>query len=220
MAARSCRFKSCFPHSLICEVNVNDRSKIQWPYSSRPSFPLDVLPPSAAILPVAVGTGCPGESASVAETAKADGKAKSHKHVHGEYSGECLDHVAFPMGGIGAGMICLEDSRLRTCRCDRRALGNEPCTFAAISIAGTKKVARVLEGPVPARKRFGMPGAGFGDGDSTHGLPRFASAMFKARFPFGEVTLTDNDIPLAVEITGWSPLSLAMPIIASLPSQL
>ena len=75
----------------------------------------------------------------------------------------------------------------------------------------------MLEGPVPGWKRFGRPGAGFGDGDTTHGLPRFASARFKTRFPFGTVTLTDNDVPLDVEFTGWSPFEPGDADSASLP---
>ncbi len=171
------------------------------------------------MFPIAGETSSAGETASPAELTKPDGKAQPHERNYGEYSGEYLDHVAFPMGGIGAGMICLEGAgalshvSLR----NRPALGNEPCAFAAISIKGPKNVARVLEGPVPGWKRFGRPGAGFGDGGSTHGLPRFASARFKTRFPFGQVTLTDNDVPLDVEITGWSPFEPGDADSASLP---
>src|ERR1017187_121835 len=81
-----------------------------------------------------------------------------------EYAGERLDRVAFPMGGMGAGMICLEGTgalshfSLR----NRPEAFNEPLTFAAICVQGKKNVARVLEGPVPGWKLFGQPGTGNG----------------------------------------------------------
>jgi len=36
-------------------------------------------------------------------------------------------------------------------------------------------------------------------------LPRFQKAEFQTRFPFGLVDLKDIDVPLAVQIIGWSP---------------
>lgn len=123
------------------------------------------------------------------------------------YRGVHLNRVAFPMGGIGAGMICLEGTgalseiSIR----NRPDVFNEPCLFSAIHVAGVTPAARVLEGPVPGWKIFGARGSAQGDGGSTFGLPRFANAAFRARFPFGTVTLHDPEMPLAVHITGWSP---------------
>ncbi len=94
---------------------------------------------------------------------------------------------------------------------------NEPCTFAAISIRGEKGFARVLEGPVPSWKIFGAPGTGNGAGGSSFGLPRFAAASFRTRFPFATVTLTDSACPFAVEITGWSPFEPGDADNSSLP---
>src|SRR5450755_364231 len=72
------------------------------------------------------------------------------------YTGEHLDQVAFPMGGIGAGMICLEGSGALTNVSvrNRPRVQNEPGLFAAISIGGPQKVARVVEGPVPKWKLY------------------------------------------------------------------
>jgi uncharacterized protein (DUF608 family) len=136
-----------------------------------------------------------------------------------DYAGEFLNQVAFPLGGIGAGMICLEGTgalshvSLR----NRPEVFNEPCLFAAISLKGEPGVARVLEGPVPARKIFGMPGSANGAGGATYGLPRFPAAAFTARFPFGTVALSDPLLPLSVEITGWSPFEPGDPDNSSLP---
>jgi uncharacterized protein (DUF608 family) len=137
-----------------------------------------------------------------------------------EYRGVYLNQVAFPMGGIGAGMICLEGTgalshvSLR----NRPDVYNEPCVFAAISLKGGKPLARVLEGPVPARKIFGPPGTGNGAGGTTYGLPRFGHATFRTRFPFGIVALSDSQLPLTVEITGWSPFEPGDPDNSSLPA--
>src|SRR5512142_1771577 len=102
-----------------------------------------------------------------------------------QYAGAFLNQVAFPRGGIGAGMICLEGTGTLSHVSLRNhpEVFNEPCVFAAISVKGKQPVARVLEGPVPTRKLFGATGTGGGSGGTTYGLPRFTNATFKARFP-------------------------------------
>ena len=126
---------------------------------------------------------------------------------NGTYSGEHLNRVAFPMGGIGAGMVCLEGTGCLSHVSVRNKpeLNNEPQTFAAITVKDEKNVARVIEGPVPGWKIFGKREAGNGLGGTTYGLPRFDKAIFKARFPFADIELTSNDLPLKATITGWSP---------------
>jgi len=124
------------------------------------------------------------------------------------YRGPYLNRVAFPIGGIGAGMVCLEGTGAISHLSVRNTMQvfNEPCSFAALCIKGTKaNVAKVLEGPVPAWKTFGSPGTGNGAARTSYGLPRFDRATFRARFPFGTVTLRDKEIPLQVRVTGWSP---------------
>ncbi|HEY5480833.1 MAG TPA: GH116 family glycosyl hydrolase [Verrucomicrobiae bacterium] len=153
-----------------------------------------------------------------AKTARAPGRHKRRPY-NSEYAGECLNQVAFPLGGIGAGMICLEGTGALSHVSLRNHpdVFNEPCVFAAISVKGKRPAARVLEGPVPGRKLFGAHGTGNGAGGSTYGLPRFANAAFKTRFPFGVVTLTDPQVPLGVEITGWSPFEPGDADNSSLP---
>src|ERR1700729_2550212 len=135
-----------------------------------------------------------------------------------EYSGEHLEQVAFPMGGIGAGTICLEGAGAlsHVSIRNRPEIFNEPCIFAAIAIKANPAVARVLEGPVPKRKIFAA-GSGLGFPGATYGLPRFAEAAFAARFPFGTVTLSDPDLPLDARITGWSPFEPGKNDDSSLP---
>ena len=62
------------------------------------------------------------------------------------FSGEHLDQVAFPMGGIGAGMICLEGAGALTNVSVRSQpmVQNQPGLFAAISVGGPGKLARVV----------------------------------------------------------------------------
>jgi uncharacterized protein (DUF608 family) len=135
------------------------------------------------------------------------------------YTGENLNHVAFPIGGIGAGMVCLEGTGCisHVSVRNRPDLNNEPLTFAAITIKGDKNISRVLEGPVPEWKIFCKHESGNGLGGTTYGLPRFESASFLARFPFGIVTLSDQDLPIKVVITGWSPFIPGDPDNSSLP---
>lgn len=147
------------------------------------------------------------------------GEAAGTRPFNGVYAGAHLQRVAFPLGGIGAGMICLEGtgSLSQVSIRNRPDVFNEPCVFAALSVRGAKPVARVLEGPVPSWKLFGMRGSGWGDGGKSHGLPRFREARFAARFPFGTVTLADPEMPVGVELTGWSPFTPGDADRSSLP---
>lgn len=123
------------------------------------------------------------------------------------YTGEHLRRIAFPIGGMGAGMFCLEGTGAISHMSirNRPGLFNEPPLFAAISLKGVRNGVKVLEGPVPDWKRFGLRGGGNGDPGATYGLPRFKAAEFTANFPFATVQLKDADIPLKVSVKGWSP---------------
>jgi hypothetical protein len=131
--------------------------------------------------------------------------------------GESLAQVAFPMGGIGAGMICLEGTGAlsKFSLHHRPDLDQERQVFAAVAIKGLRTLARVLEGPVPAWKlRPQWPGQ---DRNGCWGLPRFREVKFEAQFPFATVRLKDSAVPLEVTLTGWSPFSPGDADNASLP---
>jgi Glycosyl-hydrolase family 116, catalytic region/beta-glucosidase 2, glycosyl-hydrolase family 116 N-term len=163
--------------------------------------------------------------------ARAEQRPNPTRHeFNGPYQGEFLDHVAFPMGGLGAGMVCLEGAGALSHVSVRNHpdVFNEPCMFAAIAIRGAKSLARVLEGPVPGWKLFGgprtglgMPGPGPSPGldliASSLGLPRFAEAQFECRFPFGTVRLRDERVPLDVDLCAWSPFTPGDADNSSLP---
>lgn len=123
------------------------------------------------------------------------------------YEDEFLNRVAFPIGGIGSGMFCMEGTGAISHMSIRHRpeIFNEPGMFAAIAVKGDQTKAKVLEGPVPEWKLFGQRGTGNGAAGTTFGLPRFKKATFKTRFPFAEIFLSDPKFPLAVTITGWSP---------------
>ncbi len=133
---------------------------------------------------------------------------KMAKRIYnGDYFDEYLNRVAFPIGGIGAGMICLEGTGAISHVSVRNKMEfyHEPYAYAAICIKAKNNIVKVLEGPIPDWKKFGMPNTGNGAGNTTYGLPRFDKAIFLARFPFASVSLLDSEIPLQIKIIGWSP---------------
>ena len=139
------------------------------------------------------------------------------------YKGEKISKIGFPMGGIGAGMICLTGTGMLTSVSieNNPLIYHEPNIFAAISVGGK---AKVIEGQVPWHKIFGCgpvpswQGGGNGLQGKNYGLPRFKNAEFTAEFPFGTVTLTDDIIPLKVSLTGWSPFIPLSTDDSSLPA--
>jgi uncharacterized protein (DUF608 family) len=133
------------------------------------------------------------------------GSSAENRAFNGVYTKEYLNRVAFPLGGIGAGMVCLDGNGAFSHVSVRNKpdVLNAPFVFAALSVKGYDHGAKILEGPVQAWKIFGNPESG--NGSDIFGCPRFENASFSARFPFGTVTLTDPDMPLNVSITGWSP---------------
>lgn len=176
---------------------------------------------SVATLGAALGgVGAPGAASGQTTRTPNDKAGTATRAFNGPYTGEHLSHVAFPMGGIGAGTICLEGTgalshvSLR----HRPDVHNEPAVFAAVSLKEENgNVARVLEGPVPPRKLFGTREAARGGEHRTWGLPRFREASFEARFPFGTVRLRDDDLPTDVVLTGWSPFEPGDADNSSLP---
>ena len=154
------------------------------------------------------------------------------RDYNGPYSGEELNHIAFPMGGIGAGMVCLSGTGTLTNLSIRGIpdLFNETLTMSAICVKGDENQSMLLEGPVPGWKLFfpwgsrwgslwggSVGSAGDGGPGRTFGLPHFSEAEFEARFPFGRVRLSDPGVGLDVEICGWSPFVPGDANASSLP---
>ena len=136
-----------------------------------------------------------------------DENKKTKRAYNAVYTGENLNRVAFPIGGMGAGMFCLEGTGTisHVSIRHRPEIFNEPGMFAAICVKGIKNGAKLLEGPSPNWKKFGLKDAGNGLGGSTIGLPHFRKASFTTKFPFAIIDISDIDLPLKVLLTGWSP---------------
>jgi uncharacterized protein (DUF608 family) len=126
---------------------------------------------------------------------------------NGSYTGKYLDRIAFPVGGIGAGMFCIEGTGAISHMSvrNRPEVFNEPCMFAAVAVKGIENGARVIEGQVPDWKKYGAPNSGNGSSGASYGLPRFKRTRFEARFPFALIELDDDRLPVDVSIKGWSP---------------
>jgi uncharacterized protein (DUF608 family) len=159
---------------------------------------------AAALLPIA-SPASTTESGEV--THKPSKSFKAGRNYNDPYEGEYLKRVAFPIGGLGAGMFCLEGTGSISHMSVRNKpdVFHEPAMFGAIAIKNVKNGSKLTEGPVPEWKRFGQPDTGNGAGNSTFGLPRFEKASCLVRFPFSTITLTEEDFPLITEIKGWSP---------------
>ncbi len=166
---------------------------------------------SAAVAPTSLlqakEAGNIDEKNDIGEKADSPAKTSSKRKYNAPYKAEYLNRVAFPVGGIGAGMFCIEGTGAVSHMSVRNKpqVFNEPAMFAAISVKGMKNDAKVLEGQVPEWKFFGQRGTGNGAAGSTFGLPRFKNAEFITEFPFCTINLQDSDIPLKVQIKGWSP---------------
>ncbi|MGI4788969.1 MAG: GH116 family glycosyl hydrolase [Janthinobacterium lividum] len=132
-----------------------------------------------------------------------------------KFAASNLLQIAMPMGGIGAGCICLngygglQDFAVHNIPATSAMPdGHEvhDCGFAVLHIKGEHAATRLLEGPVPAEKLYdqGLQGQGYRHGGH-EGLPRFQSNTFEATYPFGKVILEDPRLPLSASVTGWSP---------------
>jgi uncharacterized protein (DUF608 family) len=162
---------------------------------------------SAGIIPTGILQDGQNSVSAPSKLTGKEVKAPSTRTFNSSYKGEYLNRVAFPVGGLGAGMFCIEGTGAISHMSVRNKpeIFHDPGIFAAISIRGLKNGAKILEGPVPDWKKFGQGGSGNGASGSTTGLPRFQNASFLPRFPFAYIDVEDKDLPLRVRITGWSP---------------
>lgn len=131
------------------------------------------------------------------------------------FSGSQLLQIAMPLGGIGAGCICLngqgglQDFSIRNLPATTAlpdGHGNSDAAFALLHIKGENPVTRLIEGPLPPERVYdqGLQGQGYRKGGH-EGLPRFRECAFVGEYPFGTVRLSDPGLPLTATITGWNP---------------
>ncbi|MBM4038684.1 MAG: hypothetical protein FJ290_09230 [Planctomycetes bacterium] len=144
------------------------------------------------------------------------------------YAQSHLSRIALPLGGIGTGTVSLGGrGDLRDWEIvNRPAKGFSPRnTFFALwarsvsssgtrdAARGTQPVVRCLEGILPPEAYEGAAGATA----PNHGLPRFRHCSVHAAYPFGQVLLSDPDVPLAVRIETFNPLIPGDPDRSGLP---
>ena len=179
----------------------------------------------------ALGAAVPATASdTVAETKAASGPAAPDREAlpysqsellqpgpQRTFSGDRATQVAMPIGGLGAGCICingqggLQDFSIRT-RPATTALpagfsSNSPeAAFAVLYVKSAAAVAKVVEGSFPPFKIFdqGLQGQGLRRSGS-EGFPRFERSNFRGEFPFAEIRFADPAVPLDVSLIAWNP---------------
>jgi uncharacterized protein (DUF608 family) len=131
------------------------------------------------------------------------------------FSGDSATQIAMPLGGIGAGCICLNGYG----GLQDFSIWNRPSTtalpegfapsqggFAILHIKGESPVTKLVEGPFPVLKIYdqGLQGEGYRRG-GFEGFPRFQKCVFRGEYPFGEATISDSSVPLQVALSAWNP---------------
>ena len=131
------------------------------------------------------------------------------------FSGDTATQIAMPLGGIGAGCICLNGCG----GLQDFSIWNHPSTtalpqgfapsqagFAILHIKGASPVTKLVEGPFPVLKIYdqGLQGEGYRRG-GFEGFPRFQKCVFKGEYPFGEAQISDPAVPLRISLLAWNP---------------
>jgi uncharacterized protein (DUF608 family) len=119
-----------------------------------------------------------------------------------------------PLGGIGAGCICLngcgglQDFSIHHAPVTSAVPDRDTLLDAGFALLHLPQqgFTRLIEGPFPKEKIYnlGLKSLGY-NGGGFEGFPRFHECSFKGEYPFGEVELTDPNLPIAVSITGFNP---------------
>lgn len=123
-----------------------------------------------------------------------------------KYTGEYTSRIAFPIGGLGTGMFCVEGSGAISNMNIRHKteMLNEPTMFAGLYLKGVDNGSIVVEGQVPDWKKFGQPQSTKGYG-GTWGLPRFKDCDFEVKFPFTKLRMSDDELKMDVTMKVWNP---------------
>jgi len=135
-----------------------------------------------------------------------------------QYDQDHLGRIALLLGGIGTGTVSLGGrGDLRDWEIvNRPAKGFRPgnAFFALYAKPSDRRArTRALEGPIEPSRYEGHSGCEI----PNHGLPRFRNASFAAAYPFGQVLLSDPDVPLDVRIEAFNPLVPADPDTSGIP---
>ncbi|HEY3372363.1 MAG TPA: GH116 family glycosyl-hydrolase [Prolixibacteraceae bacterium] len=128
------------------------------------------------------------------------------------YDKDHLLNIALPLGGIGTGTVSLGGrGELRDWEImNKPAKGYSTVTkgssapFFSIFIKsqGKPAITSALMGPIDPSEYLHYEGRSV----NNHGLPRFSEASFDAAYPFGQVNLSDKELPVKVKIKAFNPL--------------
>ena len=128
------------------------------------------------------------------------------------YDQEHLYQIALPLGGIGTGTVSLggrgelrdwEIMNVPAKKYSTVTTGNNAPFFAIYAKPQNQEATTtLLAGPLYPQEYLHYEGRPV----NHHGLPRFAQASFDAAYPFGQVHLSDKDLPVKVTIKGFNPL--------------
>ena len=129
------------------------------------------------------------------------------------FTGNALNEISFPLGGIGSGCIGLAgNGRLMEWEIFNRPNkggDNGNSHFAVKAMRGGKTVdARVLNGDCTTNLS-GAYAHGFGSGLNAvtmAGFPHFRNCVFTGEFPIARIDFSDESFPAAVTLTAWNPL--------------
>lgn len=135
------------------------------------------------------------------------------------FSGESLQEIAFPLGGIGTGTVSLGGyGNFRDWEIFNRPNkdGIMPFTFACVRLAGgglKQPLIRVLERQIlpPFTGGSGVPR------ETGLGLPRFRQAAFTGAYPFATIDFTDARLPVEVSLEAFNPMIPLETADSSLP---
>ncbi len=123
------------------------------------------------------------------------------------YDQEHLRQIGLPLGGIGTGVVSLGGrGNLHDWEIVNRPAKGFDLAQSFFSLytrtAGGGTTTTALEGVIPPADYEGARGATV----PNHGLPRFRECSFAAAYPFGQVQLSDPDVPLGVRLEAFNPL--------------
>jgi len=123
------------------------------------------------------------------------------------YKGRQLDEVAFPLGGIGTGMISLggwgQLKEFEIFNKPNKGLFLNYAFFTLYAKQGNNDpVTRVVQGPVGGTYTAWGSGVTRMDGS---GLPHFRKCEFIGEFPFARLEFNDPKMPLDVSMEAFNP---------------
>ena len=128
------------------------------------------------------------------------------------YDSEHLQQVALPLGGIGTGTVSLggrgelRDWEIMNIPGKGFNTGTSNRNAPFFAVFSKDKEGRtattMLCGPLYNNEY----NHGLGTPVPNYGLPRFREASFDAAYPFGQVNLSDGDLPIEVKIKAFNPL--------------